>query len=185
MRSTEDKAIREQMVDMHQFFIDRIGAAINAQRYIEASWLIYSCIENRFFRVLQKYKKQCKYCQGKCKKNTNELAISTKIGCVRRLVENGVTCLSDSFSVEQLEEIRLWVKKRNDLMHDLLSLETYRNTDDDFRDSAMAGQEILTRLYSSCTRFRALFYADGYDFVFPEEAMEGCSCGKRNNDEVN
>ena len=86
IKSTESLKVREQMVDMHQFFIDKIDEAVESQRYIEASWLIYSCIENRFFRILQKYKKQCKYCKGKskCKKNRNELAISTKIACVER-----------------------------------------------------------------------------------------------------
>ena len=72
MKSTEEKAIRECMVDMHQFFIDKIDTAIKNERFIEASWLIYSCLENRFFRILQKYKNQCKYCKGKCKSNKNE-----------------------------------------------------------------------------------------------------------------
>ena len=189
MNSTESKETREQMVDMHQFFIDRIGEAIDNRRYIEASWLIYSCMENRFFRVLQKYKNQCKYCKGKskCKKNSNELAISTKIDCVKRLLENGVSCISLSFTSDQLDEIKQWVTKRNKMMHDLLSLDTYRDCDDAFQDSAITGRDMLTRLYSSCTNFRAAFYTDGYEFVFPEAAMEGCQCGKRSkdSDEVN
>ena len=64
MESTEEKDIRERMVDMHQFFIDRIDVAVRSERFIEASWLIYACIENRFFRILQKYKSQCKYSKG-------------------------------------------------------------------------------------------------------------------------
>lgn len=166
------------MVDMHQFFLEKIDAAIKAERYIEASWLIYSCLENRLFRVLQKFKNQCKYCKGKCKKNKNELAISTKLSCIRRLCENGVSCITNSFSLEQLEEIRLWIKKRNDMMHDLLSLETYKNTDEDFRASAIEGQIILSKLYSSCTQFRKVFYSDGYEFIFPEKAMEDCPCNR-------
>lgn len=169
------------MVDMHQFFLDKIDAAINEKRYVEASWLIYSCIENRFFRLLQKYKNQCKYCKGKskCKKNKNELAISTKILCVERLCKLKIPCFSESFTLDQLENIRLWNKRRNEMMHDLLRLETYKNTDEDFKDLAIGGKDLLRKLYSSCTKFRKLFFAEGYEFVFPEEAMEGCSCKKQ------
>lgn len=78
MKSTENIEERLQRVDMHDFFLKKIDEAINEERYIEASWLIYSCMENRFYRTIQKYKKLCKYCTGKCKKNKNELAISTK-----------------------------------------------------------------------------------------------------------
>ena len=64
-------------------------------------------MENCFFRTLQKYKKLCKYCTDKCKKNKNELAISTKIACVKRLLDNNVAYISEFFSADLLEEIRL------------------------------------------------------------------------------
>lgn len=182
MKSTEAKEIRERMVDMHQFFLDRIDEAIKSGRFIEASWLIYSCLENRFFRILQKYKANCRYCTGKCKKNRNELALSTKLSCVKRLCENDVPCISNSFSLAQLEEIRIWVKKRNHMMHDLLSLDTYENTDEDFKASAIEGQTILTNLYASCTRFRHEFYSDKCEFTFPEKAMEDCPCNRNNKE---
>lgn len=133
-------------------------------------------MENRFFRTLQKYKYLCKYCNGKCRKNKNELAISTKIACIERLVENDVFCISSSFSKELLEETRKWVKKRNKMMHELLSLETYRDTDENFENLSSEGKELLDQLYSACTLFREKFYAEDYEFVFPESAMEGCSC---------
>ena len=186
MKSTEKKEVRMRMVDMHEFFINKINASINNENFIEASWLIYSCIENRFFRILQKYKNQCKYSNGKCKKNKNELAISTKLSCVERLVENNVSCISSSFSLKQLKEIRLWIKKRNDMMRDLLSLETYKNMDEDFKTLAIEGEEILRGLYNSCTNFRSKFYSEEYTFVFPEKAMEACPCNKNNHSkEVN
>lgn len=171
--------MRVRMVDMHQFFIGRIAEAIEEERFIEASWLIYSCIENRFFRILQKYKNQCKYCKGKCKSSKNELAISTKLACVERLRENGVSCISNAFTSEQLKEISLWVDKRNKMMHDLLSLETYKNTDEDFKALAIKGQSMLSKLYASCTKFRKEFYSDGYVFVFPDAAMDGCRCNTK------
>lgn len=91
---------RLERVDMHDFFLQKIEKAMKEEKYIEASWLIYACIENRFFRTLQKYKEYCKYCKGKCRKNKNELAISTKIACIKRLVEANVTCMSESFSID-------------------------------------------------------------------------------------
>ncbi len=185
MQSTEKMEERLERVDMHDFFLNKINEAITDERYIEASWLIYSCMENRFFRTLQKYKKQCKYCSGKCKKNKNELAISTKIACIRRLLENNVTCISESFTYELLENTRLWVKSRNDMMHDLLSLETYQDMDERFKVSAIKGKELLDQLYAACTSFREKFYSDGYVFVFPEVAMEGCNCKPRNTTENN
>lgn len=183
MQSTEKIEERLERVDMHDFFLKRIDEAINEERYIEVLWLIYSCMENRFFRTLQKYKKQCKYCNGKCKKNKNELAISTKIDCVRRLVENNVSCISESFTTELLENIKLWVKNRNNMMHDLLSLETYQDMDNRFKTSSIKGKALLDQLYFACTLFRKKFYADDYEFVFPEIAMDGCSCKPRNNTE--
>lgn len=178
MKSTETKEKRIEMVDMHQFFIERIDAAIKEERYIEASWLIYSCMENRFFRVIQKFKNQCKCCKGKCKKSRNELALKTKIDCIKRLCEENVAGISDSFSLDQLENIRKWVKRRNNLMHDLLSLESYREIDIEFKQASIDGQKLLSDLYSSCTNFRKKFYADDYEFVFPEKAMNACPCNQ-------
>ena len=178
MKSTEAKEKRIEMVDMHQFFVARIDAAIKEERYIEASWLIYSCMENRFFRTIQKFKKQCKCCKGKCKRNRNELALKTKISCIERLCKENVACVSESFSLNQLESLRKWVKKRNDLMHDLLSLESYKVMDNDFKKSSLDGQSLLSDLYESCTNFRKMFYADDYEFVFPEKAMTACPCNQ-------
>lgn len=182
MKSTEEKAKRMEMVDMHKFFLDKIDNAIKEKRYIEASWLIYSCMENRFFRTLQKYKSLCECCKGKskCKEKTNKLAITTKIKCVKRLAENGNPSISDNFPLDLLKGILDWVYKRNDMMHDLLALDTYKNTDDDFKKSAFEGVDLLKQLYDSCTGFRKAFYTNGYEFIFPEKAMRDCPCGPRN-----
>ena len=60
MKSTEDMEQRLQRVDMHEYFLNRITAAMEEENYIEASWLIYSCFENRYFRTIQKYRESCK-----------------------------------------------------------------------------------------------------------------------------
>ena len=72
------------------------------------------------------------------------------------------------------------------MMHDLLSLETYKNMDEDFKTLAIEGEKILRGLYNSCTNFRSKFYSEEYTFVFPEKAMEACPCNKNNHSkEVN
>ncbi len=184
MESTEEISVRKQMVDMHDYFRKRIDESIKQEHYIEASWLIYSCLENRFFRILNKYKHQCKYCTGKskCKDKHNKLAISTKIQCVQRLNENNVLCISDNFRDGLFNELMQWTRKRNNAVHDLLSLEKYSNIDEIFKESAIEGKHLLDETYDACTGFRRDFYADGYVFEFPEAAMEDCRCAKSEND---
>lgn len=185
MKSTEPMESRLKRVDMHNYFLNRIDSGMKNKNYIEVSWLIYSCFENRFYRVVEKYRENCKYCRSKSKcnkKNKNELALATKIKCVQRLHDNNVTCISEAFRYDLYKEILDWVDERNDLMHELLSLEYYENTDDRFKKSAEEGLKLLTETYESCTRFRSIFYTDEYSFEFPEAAMEKCPCKPRKND---
>lgn len=178
MKSTEDYSVRLKMVSMHQFFIDKVDDALDSDKYFEASWLIYSCLENRYFRVLDKYKRKCRYCVkgGKCRKGSNKLAISTKISCVERLAKRGVEC-AKPFSGALIEDTRAWIKRRNRLMHNLLSLEDYQDKfDSEFKKLAIDGKAILEKTYAACSEFRAIFYRDDYVFEFPEECMEACLC---------
>lgn len=186
MKSTEKIEDREKRVDMHNFFISKIDEAMKNKRYIEASWLIYSCFENRYFRTVEKIKGQCKYSGGKCKKQSNELALRTKIVCVQRLANDVTcTCFVNNFPNELLEKTKKWVKDRNTLMHNLLQLEYYENMDAEFEKIAADGRALLDQTYASCTKFRKEFYADEYEFVFPESAMERCSCKPRKSSDDN
>lgn len=180
MQSTESKEQRLKRVDMHDFFSQKINSAMEAERYIEASWLIYSCFENRYFRTVEKVKGFCKYSGGKCKKSGNELALRTKVKCLQRLAESNCSCIRDNFTDELFEKTLKWVKARNKLMHDLLRLEEYAEMDEKFKSSAEEGVELLEETYKACTGFRASFYDDDYSFVFPDECMEKCSCKPRN-----
>ena len=185
LKSTEDLAIRIKMVSMHQFFLDRIDESLESQKYFEASWLIYSCIENRYFRVLDKYKRECKYCTKgrKCRKRTNQLALSTKIACVERLANADIECVQ-SFTGDLLSETRKWIKNRNALMHNLLSLEDYEiKFDSDFKELAEDGKTILDKTYAASTEFRKKFFSDDYQFIFPEECMDKCPCARQANEE--
>lgn len=176
MQSTEKFEERKKRVDMHNFFIAKIDDAMKNKRYIEASWLIYSCFENRYFRTVEKVKGQCKYSGKKCKKASNELALKTKINCIQRLVEGNCSCFSNNFPYELLEQTKKWVKNRNDLMHNLLQLKYYENMDSEFEKIATEGKKLLDETYICCTNFRADYYADGYSFQFPTSAMERCPC---------
>ena len=179
MRSIEKKEERLKHVDMHDYFLDRIKNDMKNGNYIEASWLIYSCLENRYFRTLQKYRDKCDYCRSKSKCNhtlKNELALVTKVKCVKRLYENNVPCIKNCFRYELFDETIKWIEKRNALMHELLSLEYYQDTDNRFEDSAKVGFDILMETYKSCTGFRKAFFDNGYVFDFPKPAMDGCKC---------
>ena len=177
MKSTEKMEERLERVNMHDFFLKKIDKAIEEERYIEASWLIYSCMENRFFRTLQKYKFLCSKCKNNsCSDSKNKLAISTKIKCIKNLAKANVSCISESFDVDLLDNVQLWLNKRNVMMHELLSLETYQEMDEKFKESALKGKKLLDKLYSSCTTFRSKFYEENYNFVFPEEAIQKCQC---------
>ena len=179
MKSTEAYEERLKRVDMHDYFLNRIKSAMSAENYIEANWLIYACFENRYFRTVQKYRAGCKYCRSKSKcnkKDKNELALLTKINCVQRLFNAGITCITEAFSSDIFEQTKKWVKGRNNLMHELLSLEYYENTDELFRKSAEEGYNLLSKTYEYCTEFRKLFFEEGYQFEMPDEVAVKCPC---------
>ena len=173
-------------VDMHEYFLGKIDVAMANGGYIEASWLIYSCFENRYFRTVQKYRDLCKYCRSKSKcnhKNKNELALATKVKCVQRLYKNAVPCISNAFTEDLFDHTLKWIDARNTLMHELLSLEWYQESDMKFKDNATEGLRLLNETYECCTEFRRRFYEDGYEFIFPEAAAEDCPCKPRKNTE--
>lgn len=179
MKSTEPMESRLKRVDMHNFFLNKIDDAINSQNYITASWLIYSCFENRYFRTVEKVKEQCPNCRSKSKCNkskNNSLSLTTKIKCIQRLYDNNVSCIKKSFRYEVFQETIEWVTERNQLMHELLTLETYEDTDEMFRENALQGKALLQETYDSCTRFRKEFYDNNYTFQFPEAASQKCPC---------
>lgn len=183
MKSIEPMDTRLKKVDMHQFFLNRIDKAVNNNNYIEAAWLIYACFENRYFSTISKFKDKCKYSRGKCKKQKNELALRTKIRCLQRLSAENCTCISNAYKNEIFERTLDWVKRRNALMHDLLQLDAYEDMDDQFKQISEEGVELLKETYDCCTEFRRLYFTDGYEFVFPEEAMEKCACKPRKDSE--
>ncbi|MCD7772935.1 MAG: hypothetical protein LUH08_02635 [Ruminococcus sp.] len=185
MESTEDIEIRQEMVKKHDFFLEKIECAMKEQRYIEASWLIYSCLENRYSRTILKFNEKCSNCteESTCKKN--RLLISTKIRCIKHLAESKVECVSENFSMELFNKTFDWLDRRNKLMHLLLESYNYTLTDEKFQKLAEDGNHILKETYESITKFRSKFYEAGYEFDFPEEAMKKCKCKPRKNKKEN
>lgn len=186
MKSTETLESRLKRVDMHDYFLNRIKVSMENGNYIEASWLIYSCFENRYYRIIEKVREKCKYCRSKSKcnkKGKNELALATKIKCVQRLYAEKTPCIFVAFREEIFKETLTWIDERNALMHELLALEFYENTDERFKLSAEKGAMLLAETYKGCTEFRKHFYDEEYQFIFPETAMDGCSCKPRKPEE--
>lgn len=180
MENIEPIETRRKMVKMHQFFLDKIIKATEEKNYLEAAWLIYSCLENRYFRTIKKYNRLCKYGKNSCKKNSNEIALKTKIRCVERLMKSNKTCLSNAFTKELIDRTITWVKKRNKLMHQLLTLDTYEESyNESFKELAIEGQQIVIDTYSACTTFRKDFFKANYEFVFPNECMDKCPCNNK------
>lgn len=180
MDSTEDMSERLKMVDMHDYFIKQIDKEMKEKEYITACWLIYSCLENRYFRTVKKLKRFCDASSKseQCKSEKNKIALSTKIHCIKRLYDNNVSCIHDTFEEKLFDDTINWIKKRNELMHNLLSLEEYKNCNEEFKKCAKDGKRLLTKTYTACTAFRKEFYDKNYKFEFPERAMKECRCGK-------
>lgn len=181
MKSTEEKSARIERASMHDFFLKRINISIENKEYIEASWLEYACLENRYFRTIEKLKQQCNYSNRKCKSDDNQLALTTKIGCLQRLYTAECSCIKEAFDSALFDETKRWVKSRNILVHNLLRLEFYESMDENFKVCALQGRDLVERTYKCCTKFRKLFYDEKYNFSFPEEAMEKCPCKPRTN----
>lgn len=182
MKQTDAYETRLEMATMHDFFLGKIERAVEEGAISRPVGLFTPVWKIDFFRVLDKYKRDCKYCikGGKCRKSTNQLALSTKVACVERLFKANVECVSSSFEQSIFDEIRQWAKRRNCLMHNLLALSEYeKHFDNDFKELSEEGVVLLKRVYDACTAFRKIFFSDKYAFEFPEECMDACVCKPR------
>lgn len=181
MDSTEKMTDRLERVDMHSFFLEKIRLSIEKEKYVEAVWIIYSCLEERYFRTIKKINGQCRYSGKTCGRDDNKLALSTKIDCIKRLAQDeNAECFNKNFSEELFNRTKTWVHKRNSLMHNLVQAKVYEENYTEFENLAKEGSEILQETYKCCTEFRKDFYSEGYEFIFPKNAMEQCNCNPNN-----
>lgn len=71
------------------------------------------------------------------------------------------------------------MKKRNELMHELLSLEWYENAEELFKESAETGAALLNETYESCTKFRKCFTQRGTFLYFQRKQWKAARVAAR------
>lgn len=171
MEPKESYEVRLEMASMHDVYIENLREAMKGARYVEASWLCYAIFEQRIARLILKHLDKCPL---EKKKKDVPVSISTKISCIKALIQNkyGGYAQMDSSLFEEIEK---WCNSRNGLVHGLVSLEHYKHYDKEFEELAKSGAPIVERLYKEITKFRAWYYRDGEFGDFPKFK---CKCQK-------
>lgn len=150
MKPQESLEIRKEMVLMHNEYLDRLESALEKENYIEASWLCYAIFEQRINRLIQKYIIKC----SKQERNNNSTAaISTKIKCLKKAVENKYAGF-DVYDLDLLDNILTWCRVRNSLVHDLVSLNKYKSFDAEFKKLAIEAKPLVKKIYEENTKHR-------------------------------
>ena len=80
------------------------------------------------------------------------------------------------FDKKLLEDILSWCKRRNDLIHGLVSLEHYRKYDNEFKELAIDGAPLVKRLYEEAAKVREWCRGNHQFEKFPNIK---CRCGHR------
>lgn len=150
----DDYVTRQEMVRMHNEFINKINEAVETNNYIIATWLCYAVFEQRIHRILEKIITQCP--KERRSSNDRPTSISTKIGCLKKLIKYSYASL-DGVDTQLLVDIEEWNRKRNTLTHSLVRLDTYHDINQNFEEVARSGQELVARLYSEAGKVRVLF----------------------------
>lgn len=171
MKQRESYEIRLEMARMHDTYIEDLHEAMKEARYVEASWLCYAIIEQRVTRLILKHLDNCPL---EKKKKDVPVSISTRLSCIKTLIENeyGGYAQMDKALFEEIEK---WCKDRNELVHGLVSLEHYKHYDKEFEKLAKDGTPIVEKLYKEITKFREWYYRDG---VFGDFPKFKCMCKK-------
>jgi hypothetical protein len=179
MEAKESYDERLKMVEMHDDVLNRIDKAINNNQSIEACWLCYSCFESRIVRTLEKISVGCHdrrcFLDGV---SNPRVGINTRIDCLKRLHKNEYFVI-ESFDVNTFQQIALWCKERNALVHALLTLNNYMGMDEKFLGLAKKGKPLVDALYNQTTSFRNQYYVSDIMLPFPKSAMEKCQLLKR------
>lgn len=173
MKPMESYEVRLEMAQMHDDFLERLDKAMKRKQYIEASWLCYAIFEQRITRIIEKHISQCP--KAKRGKNENPVGIATRILCLQKLVKQQYGPYAN-FDKELLKKIFAWCKRRNDLIHGLVSLEHYKKYDREFRALAESGEPLVKQLYAEAGKVREWCRADNQFEKFPDFK---CRCGHR------
>lgn len=155
MKAKEEYAIRLQMAEMHEEFIDKMSNAYDNKHYVETVWYCYAIFEQRINRLISKYIEKCTLSPERT--DDKSANISTRITCLKKVInaKYGVFCLLD---VNLLEQISKWCEGRNALVHGLISFKHYKKYDEEFENLAKLGVPLVFELYDACTDFRNKWY---------------------------
>lgn len=162
-----------QMARMHDEYIERLEKAVEKKNYIEASWLCYSIIEQRITRMIDKH---ISFCPRAKKTKGKPAAISTRISCIKYLIEKnygGYANLDNSL----MSELTTWCNNRNELVHGLVSLEHYKQYDAEFKSLAERGYPLVKRLYVESGKLRE--WSRKPDSQFGPFPKKKCKCEYR------
>lgn len=170
MKTKEPLEMRLEMVEMHKVFLEGLDHAMKKRQYIEASWLCYAIFEQRTDRIIQKHISKC----PKLKRQPNEkpVGISTKLKCIQKLVKTKYFIYAQ-LDRELFKQIENWCKRRNTLIHGLVSLEHYKHFDKEFKKMAEDGAPLAHRIYDEAKKVRDWCNADNHFGQFPDTK---CRC---------
>lgn len=170
MKAKESIEERLKMAQMHDDVLERIDSAIKSKKSIEACWLCYACFESRVTRTLEKLSENCS--KKSCLRNSR-VGIVTRMECIKRLINLSYT---DAGLMDKrlLIDIQNWCKKRNVLVHNLVSLNNYNNMDEKFLNLAKQGKPLVDKLYHQVTQFREDYYCLDKMPPFPICAENKC-----------
>lgn len=175
MEPQDSYSDRLEMVKMHVDVLRRIDNAIENKQSIEACWLCYSCFESRITRTLEKVSVNCS--KRACYKNY-KAGIRSRIECLQRLQKQGYAG-TEAFDNQLLGDIKAWCRKRDILVHALVTLNNYSGMDEKFLDIAKDGKPLVEQLYYQTTKFRNTYYKIESMPEFPEKAEEKCRLKKK------
>ncbi len=170
MIATEDISTRKEMVLMHNEYLSRLEKAMKEENYIEASWLCYAIMEQRVNRLIMKH---IRYCPKKEKTDQYPVSINTRLNCIKNLISknfNGYGILDLNLFLN----ISDWCKLRNNLTHSLISLNKYKKYDEEFKNLALNGYELVKKMYDESSKYRIWWYKS-------DICTEEFPCGCKNN----
>lgn len=175
MQPQEPLETRLKMVEMHDGVLDRYNKALNDELYIEACWYAYSCFESRINRAISKIAITCSVPMRKDR--SNPAGITTKIECLVRLCRSGHPFLKD-VNPDMLSSIKGWCSDRNELVHDLVTLEKYPDSIQKFKNLALRSKKLVAYAYESAGIIRLCYYESDSVPSIPEECSKKCRCKK-------
>ena len=151
MNKKESLETRKKMAVMHDAMIDKLDMAMKKKRYVEASWICYAIFEQRITRMIMKHLSKCPR-QNRSEKH-KDVGIRTRIDCIIKLTKQGYgayACVDGSV----FKKLKLWCKRRNDLVHALLDISRYKKYDMEFKKLAEDGYALVPKIYEEATKVR-------------------------------